>query len=145
MNKLFLIIFLLASSYSLYAMEFPAPNDQEVLDFLNSLPELELSAPSDPYQKLRNVIICADIPQPALKRVKKPHFLEVVPEHEKPFKCSYFPCTRAFLSDNLDAHILKAHLHKKPCYCKHPGCGKYFAHKSYLRRHTINKHLIKEN
>src|ERR1700759_208649 len=103
MNKLLLIIFFIFNSHFLGCMELPDPNELDFQDFLSSfpdpddrefqnllksLPEIKPLDTLSDYQEFPLIPPCDDAPQQPLKKARNPHFLDIIPEEQKPFKCT---------------------------------------------------------
>ena len=64
---------------------------------------------------------------------------------EKPHKCSYENCTKAYARlENLKTHIRKVHTGEKPYSCVFPRCSKAFSSALKRTKHHNRKHLTIE-
>ncbi|UYV81084.1 ZNF76 [Cordylochernes scorpioides] len=59
---------------------------------------------------------------------------------ERPFKCTFEGCDRAFTTSNIRKVHVRTHTGEKPYTCKYEGCGRAFAsatnYKNHIRIHT---------
>merc|ERR1711903_391295 len=61
---------------------------------------------------------------------------------EKPFKCDWPGCGKAFTRKRILKEHRNTHLGLKPNVCPLPGCGKSFSWKANLTRHIGDAHRL---
>ncbi|XP_065078556.1 zinc finger protein jing [Ochlerotatus camptorhynchus] len=57
---------------------------------------------------------------------------------ERPYNCQYFGCTKAFSNSSDRAKHQRTHYDTKPYACQLPGCSKRYTDPSSLRKHVKN-------
>ncbi|XP_042900088.2 zinc finger protein GLI1-like [Parasteatoda tepidariorum] len=61
---------------------------------------------------------------------------------ERPYQCQYVGCPKAFSNSSDRAKHQRTHQDSKPYYCQEPGCSKRYTDPSSLRKHVKN-HILK--
>ncbi|XP_035221145.1 probable lysine-specific demethylase ELF6 [Stegodyphus dumicola] len=63
---------------------------------------------------------------------------------ERPYHCQYLGCPKAFSNSSDRAKHQRTHQDSKPYYCQEPGCSKRYTDPSSLRKHVKNHFLRME-
>ncbi|GFU03803.1 zinc finger protein GLIS3 [Nephila pilipes] len=61
---------------------------------------------------------------------------------ERPYHCQYIGCPKAFSNSSDRAKHQRTHQDSKPYYCQEPGCNKRYTDPSSLRKHVKN-HVLR--
>ncbi|RWS25036.1 zinc finger protein GLIS3-like protein [Leptotrombidium deliense] len=61
---------------------------------------------------------------------------------EKPYRCVFDGCNKAFSNSSDRAKHQRTHFDSKPYACQSPGCGKKYTDPSSLRKHMKNHTLL---